>query len=339
MQNPEPSSELAPSTPPTRRRVRRIWIIPAVLLLVVAVGASAGYFSGQSLHSQREQALSHARVAEQYNLAIADFDAGRYKTAIERLNNVLQNEPDFPGALEKQQEALAAANATPTPLPTDTPVPSPTPDVPRAEQLLTQAKQQFTDKDYPAMITTLLTLKTENPGFQPERVDGLIWAGLRYNGVHLIKDTNRLTEGLYYLDLAANYAPLDSEADAQAKFAITFLDLYQDAYYYRTKDKEVSMKDFVQVAGMRPYYRDNLITDYGDIVIANAAETGSPCGAVEVYTNPLFVLPILEGYEPFTTARDQAQRDCDASRPTAVPTEVPTAMPTEVPTEVPTTAP
>jgi hypothetical protein len=192
---------------------------------------------------------------------------------------------------------------------------------------LAQANQQFTDKKYPEMITTLLTLKTEIPGFQPVRVDGLMWTALRYNGVHLILDTNRLTEGLYYLDLAANYAPLDSEAAAQAKFANTFLALYQEAYYYRTKDIEVSLNDFVQVVGMRPYYRDNLIKDYGDVVIANAAATGSPCGAVEVYTNPAYVLPILESYEPFTTARDQAQRECDASRP--VPTAVP--APTETP--------
>jgi tetratricopeptide (TPR) repeat protein len=330
MQNPEPSSELTPSAPPTRRRARWILIVPAALLIVIVVGASAGYFSGRTLHTQQEQVLAHARDAEQYNLAITDFEAGRFKMAIERLNNVLQNEPDFPGALEKQQAALAAINATPTPLPTETPIPSPTPDLPRAEQLLAQAKQQFTDKDYSAMITTLLTLKTEIADFQPVRVDGLLWVALRNNGIHLIVDTNRLTEGLYYLDLAANYAPLDSEATTWEKFANTFLDLYQEAYYYRTKDIEVSMNDFVQVLGMRPYYRDNLIKDYGDIVIANAVATGTPCGAVEVYTNPKYVLPILDGYEPFTTARDQAQHDCDLSHPTAMPvtpTDVPVATP------------
>ena len=113
-------------------------------------------------------------------------------------------------------------NATPTPLPTSTPVPSPTPDAPLAEQLLAKAAQEFTDKKYPEMIGTLLKLKVEIPGYQPERVDGLLWVALRYNGVHLIKETNRLTEGMYYLDLAANYAPLDSEAEAQNRFATEF---------------------------------------------------------------------------------------------------------------------
>jgi len=324
MLNPENQSVIEPNTPPVRRRIRWIWVIPAALLLMVILGAAAGFFSGRALHSQREQALTRARDTEQFNLAQDDIQAGRFKVAIARLESVLQNEPDFPGAVEKRQEALAAINATPTPLPTETPVPSPTPDVSKAEQLLNQAKEQFTDKDYPGMIKTLLTLKVEVPGFQPLRVDGWMWVGLRYNGVHLIKDTNRLTEGLYYLDLATNYAPLDFEAAAQEKFARTFLALYQEAYYYRTKDIEVSMNDFKQVAGMRPYYRDNLIKDYGDIVIQNAVATGSPCGAVGIYTNPNYVLPILDSYEPFTSARDQAQRDCDLSRPTAIP-----ATPTE----------
>lgn len=332
MQNPEPSIELAPNALPTRRRARWIWIIPAAFLLVIILGAVGGYFSGRSLQSQRVQSRTHTLDAEQYNLAIADIQAGRFKMAIERLNNVLQNEPDFPGALEKQQEALAAINATPTPLPTETPIPSPTPDVSKAEQLLAKAKQQFADKDYPGMITTLLTLKTQVPGFQPVRVDGLMWAGLRYNGVHLIKDTNRLTEGLYFLDLAANYAPLDSDAAKQEKFANTFLALYQEAYYYRTKDIEVSMNDFQQVMILRPYFRDNLLKDYGDIVILNGQGTGSPCGALELYNKQTDAVPLLEGYAPFVKVRDQAQRDCDASRP--VPT-VPPAT-TEVPTAAPT---
>ncbi len=198
--------------------------------------------------------------------------------------------------------------------------------------MINQALQQFTDKKYPDMITTLLQLKTQIPSYEAVRVDGLIWLALRYNGVHLIQDTNRLTEGLYYLDLATNYAPLDKEAATQEEFARVFLGLYQEAYYYRTKDIETSLKDFVQVVTMRPYYTDTLIQDYGDMLIQNGQATGSPCGTLGVYTNPAFALPILENYAPFTKARDQAQSDCDESRP--APTDTPAAA-TDVPSPTP----
>ncbi len=84
---------------------------------MIVVGASAGYFSGQSLHTQREQALNPSpRTTEQYNLAVTDIQAGRYKMAIARLNNVLQNEPNFPGAMEQAERSAAAINDMPTPI-------------------------------------------------------------------------------------------------------------------------------------------------------------------------------------------------------------------------------
>ena len=331
MQNPEPSTESAPANPPVRR-VRRIWVVLAALILIIVVGASAGYFSGQSLRSQRADALKTAQDTEQFNLAVAEMQQGDYKMAIERLNNVLQNEPNFPGALEKQEEALAAVNATPTPLPTETPIPSPTPDVSKAEQLLNQAMQEFTDKKYPDMVTTLLTLKTQIPDYEPVRVDGLIWLALRYNGVHLIQDTNRLTEGLYYLDLAANYAPLDRDAVKQEDFARVFLGLYQDAYYYETKDIEKSMNFFEQVVAMRPYYTDNLIKDYGDMVITNGKASKGPCAAQDIYSAQEQLIPLLDNYAPFAQAYTQAQQDCTASLP------VPTAT-SEATIEEPTVTP
>jgi hypothetical protein len=220
-------------------------------------------------------------------------------------------------------QALAAMNATPTPFPTSTPVPSPTPDAPRAEQLLAAATQQFTDKKYYEMIGTLLTLKVEIPGYQPERVDGLLWVALRYHGVHLIKDTNRLTDGMYYLDLAANYAPLDSEAQAQIKFATDFLEIYQSAYYYENKDIEVSMAYFRQAWAIRPYYSDTLPRDYADIVVQNADAlvNQNACAAWALYDEALAAVP---DYQPAVYGRKYAVENCGFDQPIPEDTPVPT---------------
>jgi tetratricopeptide (TPR) repeat protein len=313
MSNQEPTPVSEP-VPVRKRRVHPAWIFLGVLLLVIAAGSVAGYFGGQELHAERRQADILAFDLEQFQTAKTDIRDGNYRRAVERLDSILKNEPDFPGAEELKIQALAAMNATPTPLPTATPVPSPTPDAPRAEQLLAQAVQQFTDKKYTDMIGTLLKLKVEIPAYQPERVDGLLWVALRYNGVHLIKETSRLTEGLYYLDLAANYAPLDSEAEAQILFATNFLALYQSAYYYRNKDIEVSLGYFRQVIAIRPYYSDTLITDYADILVQNgdALVNDNACVAWWYYDQALLQVP---DYEPASNGWKYADENCNESGP------------------------
>jgi tetratricopeptide (TPR) repeat protein len=302
--------------PARRRRFPLIWAILGALLLSIIAGSVAGYYVGKDRFAQNRQNTLFAFDMEQFQLAGSEVAAGKFSVAMQRLDAILKNEPDFPGAAELREKALAGMNATPTPLPTETPVPSPTPDAPRAEQLLAQARQQFVDRQYPEMIRTLLTIKVEIPDFQPERVDGLIWAALRYNGVHLIKETNRLTEGMYYLALAANYAPLDREAENQIAFARNFLFTYQNAYYYRNRDIEESLKYFEQAIALRPYYSDRLIPDYVDMLVQNADAlvNQNACVAWWFYDRALAKLPdngaALKG-------REYAQSICDYGQPLA----------------------
>jgi tetratricopeptide (TPR) repeat protein len=311
MSNQEPTPVPGP-VPARKRRINLIWVFLGALLLIVAAGSVAGYFAGQQLHAERLQADILAFDLEQFQYAKTDIASGHYRRAVERLESILKNEPDFMEAEALKAQALAAMNATPTPFPTSTPVPSPTPDAPRAEQLLAQAAQQFTDRAYFEMIGTLLTLKVEIPTYQPERVDGLLWVALRYNGVRLIKETSRLTEGMYYLDLAANYAPLDSEAQAQIKFATDFLAVYQSAYYYRNKDIEVSLDYFRQAVSIRPYYSDTLIVDYADILvqIGDSLMNEHPCEAWWYYEQALAQVP---DYEPAVTGYNNAKGNCGQS--------------------------
>lgn len=308
MSNQEPTPVSGP-IPARKRRINLIWVFLGALLLFAAAGSIAGYVSGTNLYAARQQANLLGFDLEQFQMAKTDIAGGNYRRAIERLDAILTNEPDFPGVEELKTQALAAMDATPTPLPTATPVPSPTPDAPRAEQMLAKAAQEFTDKNFAEMIRTLLKMKVEIPGFQPERVDGLLWVALRYNGVHLIKETNRLTEGMYFLDLAANYAPLDSEAEAQVRFATDFLALYQSAYYWRNKDIEKSWKLFEQVINIRPYYSDKLIADYVDILVQNgdALVNDNACAAWWYYEQ---ALARISTYEPAIKGYNYAKENC-----------------------------
>jgi tetratricopeptide (TPR) repeat protein len=297
-----------------RRRIPWGWFFLGALVLAVVVGAVAGNFAGSALKSSRQAEDLQAWDTEQFLLAQADYGAGNYSVAMQRLEAVLKNEPDFPDAADLRERVLAAMNATPTPQPTATPIPSPTPDAPRAEQMLAQAKQQFADKNYVEMIKTLLTLKVEIPSFQPERVDGLLWVAYRFNGVYLIKNTNRLAEGMYYLDVAALYAPLDQEAVNEVASAKYFLSVYQSAYYYRNKDIEVSMKNFFEAYSIRPYFTERLVIDYADIIVQNADElvARDACAAWGYYEEALRLVP---SHEAAAKGRDSARDGCGQPSP------------------------
>jgi tetratricopeptide (TPR) repeat protein len=319
MSNPE-SAPVREKSPARKRRVNPAWVFLAALLLAMVGGAVAGYYK-----KEQEQAKTLLWDSEQFQLASQDILAGNYSLAVERLDEVLKNEPDFPGAADLREQALAALNATPTPFPTKTPVPSPTPDAPRAEQLLAKARQQFADKQYEEMVRTLLTLKVEIPDYHPERVDGLIWAALRYHGVDLIK-SNNLAEGMYYLDLAAMYAPLDKEALDQIDSARYFLNVYQSAYFYRTKDIEVSLGFFRTAVSLRPSYTEKLVPDFVDMIIRNADELvhTNACAAWDMYNEALEWDP---NNEQAIAGRDYAVENCGYFEPIPIETAAPTETP------------
>jgi hypothetical protein len=313
-----------PTRPSLRTRLKPLLLFVAILFTVVVVAGVTGYFSGRMLQSERQQTVTHLR----------DIQSGNYARALDRLGSIESREPEFPGLAEAKNQALAAMNATPTPTPTITPVPSPTPDVSKMEQLFNTAKQQFRDKEYSKMILTLLTIKVQYPGVEEQQVraDGLLWAALRYNGVELLDTTNNLAQGMYYLDLAKNYAPLDKQANDLLKEAKEFMDAYQSAYWYRTKDKEKSLGFFEVAIFYRPYYRENLLRDYADMAMEIGDELMQrdlPCKAVEYYQKA--VDAGVPGNEKAATALAKANQACDASKPTATATPELTETPIETP--------
>jgi hypothetical protein len=55
------------------------------------------------------------QMADQYEYALLDINARRYKNAKQRLEYVLSRDPEYPGAKEKLSEVEKLLNLTPTP--------------------------------------------------------------------------------------------------------------------------------------------------------------------------------------------------------------------------------
>jgi len=310
-----------------RSRLRNRVVTAAAMLLVLAlIGAIAGgFFTGSRARTQAQQSALEAEARGQFDLAIQDLRAGRYAFAQQRLQYVLNLDPNFPAASAMLQQALLGLHATPTPTPTATPIPTPTLDLPRVQQLMGQAQQEFQSSDWAGMIHTLLSLKVSVPDYQPARVNGLMYVAFSEEGVSLINQ-GELEQGIANLDQAELYGPLDNKTSQRRQWAELLLNVYQEANIYFTSDSKQSVADFAEAYSMAPNYGDILqeypqaLQKYGDQLMGK----NKPCEAASEYQAALNIKPNDSGLQK---ALDSANSSCTAQQAPPPTASAPTPTP------------
>lgn len=244
------------------RKSRVIIIIILVLFGLSALSASAflgGYRGYRQAENEQQLIINTAEaqmLLDQYTLGVQNLESGEYDLARQRFEYVLANDPNFPGVSDKLAAALQVLYATATPTPAPSPSPTPTltttPDLRPVEDLFSQAKSLFEDKDWSGTIEALLVLRNVDIEYKVVEVDALLYQALRNRGVEKIRDESNLEGGIYDLALAEKYAPIDSQATTYRNVAriymigLGFWEVYpEQAIYY-----------FQQVASAAPYLLD-----------------------------------------------------------------------------------
>jgi hypothetical protein len=163
-----PAAELSSTeetAQPKRRRLLYVFIIYAAAMLIVGTLA---YVQGRNINTEtQDAAVSHA-LYEQFELGLADLEAGRFELAKQRFEAIIRYDPAYPGAEDMLVEALVFLNVptiTPTALPTATPDPSP------PDQMLVQAEDAIAESDWETAINKSLALRAKDPTFESARVD------------------------------------------------------------------------------------------------------------------------------------------------------------------------
>jgi tetratricopeptide (TPR) repeat protein len=324
----ESNEETNPITvEPVAKPPKRRWIIILTGILLILIGGGFGSWMGYTSAIQSRKSQTNNQVlmiaATQYNLALADQAAGRLDIARERLEYVIQLNPQFPGAITKLSEVMFKISLSQTPTVLPTPAPTPTPDTRGIDEVYNQARQFLINKDWSNTIANLEILRKDDLNYKAIEVDGMFYVALRNRGVDKILKEGSLEPGLYDLALAERFGPIDTQADGYRNWARLYLigasfweldwpqvlDYFSQIYPYvpnlHDKSGLTAVERFRQAS-----------VKYGDQLGSN----NEWCKAEDQYKNALQI----SADSAVQTKLDNAHNNC--SNPTSAPSE--TAKPT-----------
>jgi tetratricopeptide (TPR) repeat protein len=206
-----------PELPPDTPKGKRTWILWAflgVLILALIAGGSgfAGYSSAIDQRTRHESTQMAGEAANQYVLAQEDIAQGNYDLARQRLEYLIQIDPNYPNVSEQLAFVLTQQRITASPTFAPTPTLTPTPDYRTRDELFAQAQNMLVGREWTNTIDTLLLLRKNYPDFMAVKVDDMLFVALRNRGVDKIAQLHDLEGGNYDLTLAERFGPLDSEA-------------------------------------------------------------------------------------------------------------------------------
>jgi tetratricopeptide (TPR) repeat protein len=328
-------------TPKTRRRWI-LWAILGVLLLalIAAGSAYAGYNSAIDQRTQYQSTLVAGEASNQYVLAQQDIALGNYDRARQRLEYIIQIDPNFPNVSDQLAFVLTQQRITASPTIAPSPTLTPTPDYRGRDDLFTQAQALLVGRDWTGTIDTLLLLRKNYPDYMPVKVDDMLYVALRNRGIDKIATQHDLEGGNYDLTLAERFGPLDAEARNWRDWADQYIrgasfwdvDWAQAVYYFSLlADAAPNLSDSSGWTASSRYL--DALLGYGDWF----ALQGQWCDAQQQYDTYMSMLANPQ-VEP--TAVYAADKCTQASAPPPPPPPSPAAdTPTPTATEEPAATP
>jgi hypothetical protein len=332
----QPNKPIAPQKP---KRGRNFLFNTLGILILLAITVFSGYRSGLGVRQQTRNTAIMQQLGEQFQNALVDIQFERYENAKLRLEWIIQNDPNFPGAQEKLTEVLVQINQQENYVaPTATPSQVPTPDFSGIEDAFAKAKQFIDAKDWVSALSALDEMRKLDPTYQTSQVDGMYYFALRNHGYDLITQHGNLEGGIYYLTLAERFGQLDNNANGIREGARYYilgasfweLDWKQTLFYFNQVyggwsslwDGTMTASDRFRIASMR----------YGDELYGQKKY----CDAVTQYDNAQAIAPLDKISAP---NYDKAYVGCNPPTPTVDPLTLITPTVEVIGTEPPATEP
>ncbi len=219
------------------------WVILGIIIFIVFVGLSglSGGLIGRNDRIKNEKTQVATQIAEQFLLGLIDMEKGYYQNAIGRFEFILGKDPNHIYAQEKLREAILAFGSTgglPSPIPVNTTIP--TQDTRGEQELFTQAILHRNNGDWDALLITLDSLRKADSNYKAVEVDGLYYIAFRNRGIYRIQVEGNLEGGIFDINRAERFGPIDYEASNYRQWAEWYiigisyweLDWEQAVYYF-----------------------------------------------------------------------------------------------------------
>lgn len=328
------------------------FIVLLGLFLVSAASAAVGWSLGSSEYNATATIEAGLYMLDQYNLALADMEAGDYSLAQQRLEFIFAQDPEFLDVREQLVNVMVivGGNPQPTGLTPLEPTPTPTQDPRPKEDLFAAAQALIGAHDWTAAIDTLLALRKADPNYRTADVDGWMYAALRNRGVEQIIQHGLFEPGLYDFALAETFGPLDNEAGVLREGARYFLygnafwlAYPQDAAYYYGLSMAIApgLIDSTGQSAFSRYWQS--LVQYADQLAAD----GDWCEAYDAYQDALRAradsevqataqAALIECTGPTDTPSNTAVFTLTPSNTVPGPTATPSSTNTPGPSDTPT---
>jgi tetratricopeptide (TPR) repeat protein len=217
----QPSKAVKKSKP---KRGRTFLLYALILIVILGIAVYSGYQSGIGIRRDTRALAMSQQLGEQFQNTIVDIEFGRYEIAKQRLEWIIENDPNFPGAQEKLTEVLVQINLQENYVPpTATPSLTSTPDFSGVQDAFTRAQQLIAAQDWPGALSALDEARKLDPSYETAKVDGMYHFALRNRGYDLITREGNLEGGIYYITLAERFGPLDNNANGVREGARYYL--------------------------------------------------------------------------------------------------------------------
>lgn len=239
-----------------------------VLVVALSLMAYAGYRVGTSQNRIVATTTMASEVALQYDLASKDIDMGQYALAVERLEFVVNTEPDYPGVTDLLDQTRGKVDPTAMPIIESTKVVIVRQDQMNSAERLKIIRISYANQEWQNVISNIDILKASSADYDHDVVDGILFVALRNRGIQRI-EIGDLELGMADLEHAEHITELDQVANQRRRWA----SLYQSASTFWNINWPIVIDNLYILHQIAPNFRDTSIklwtarTLYGETLL------------------------------------------------------------------------